>query len=104
MHLIARMKHVALINQVRLPIDLDSWTASPLCVSLHHTYLLVLTMTDLKVDVLQTNTYDCGLWVLAGITAILRGFNITGLKEADMPWFRKYLTGLVMTLPIYNTV
>ena len=60
-------------------------------------------MAIFKVDILQSNTYDCGLWVLAGITAILRGFDITGLEEADMPWFRKYLAGLVMTLPAYTT-
>lgn len=30
--------------------------------------------------------------MLAGIVTILRGFDITGLEEADMPWFRKYLS------------
>lgn len=42
-------------------------------------------------EALQTNLYDCGLWVLATIAAALRGFDVTGFAEADMPWFRKYL-------------
>jgi len=33
---------------------------------------------------MQTTTYDFGLWVLAGIAAVLRGKHSTGLCEADM--------------------
>ncbi|KIJ09168.1 hypothetical protein PAXINDRAFT_87848, partial [Paxillus involutus ATCC 200175] len=49
---------------------------------------------------LQKNGYDCGIWVLATIAAVLRGHNATGLKDADMPAFRHYLRALVMSIPV----
>ncbi|KIM66829.1 hypothetical protein SCLCIDRAFT_109629, partial [Scleroderma citrinum Foug A] len=36
---------------------------------------------------LQMNDYDCGLWVLATVVAILRGHDAMGLREGDMPAF-----------------
>lgn len=33
MRLVTRLKHVALVNGVELPINLSGWTASPLSVS-----------------------------------------------------------------------
>lgn len=56
-------------------------------------------LTHIKTDVLQTNSFDCGLWVLACIAANLRGYNVTGLEEADMVWFRQWITRLVMSIP-----
>ena len=37
------------------------------------------------------NNYDCGLWVLATVAAVLRGHDATGLTENDMLAFRYYL-------------
>ena len=49
----------------------------------------------------QSNSFDCGLWVLASALAMLRGFDASGLAESDMPWFRDFLTTLVMQMPEY---
>jgi len=38
----------------------------------------------LQIERLQTNDYDCGLWVLASVAAVLRGHNATGLTESEM--------------------
>ncbi|KAG8909479.1 hypothetical protein FRC00_010015 [Tulasnella sp. 408] len=40
----------------------------------------------------QTNGYDCGLWVLAHIFAVLRGHTVTALKEDQMLWWRATLS------------
>jgi hypothetical protein len=48
---------------------------------------------------LQTSTYDCGLWVLAAIAAVLAGRHLPGLKEEDMGGFRSQLYHLVLSLP-----
>jgi Ulp1 family protease len=48
---------------------------------------------------LQPNDHDCGLWVLSTIAAVLRGFQVTGLNEGKMLWFRAFLCSLVLALP-----
>jgi Ulp1 family protease len=48
--------------------------------------------------VVQTNGYDCGIWVLAMITATLHGCHCTGLKEDHMSAFRHYLHTLVVLM------
>ena len=58
---------------------------SDLCKS---TYKINNTFADNhQVDCLQTNGYDCGVWVLASIAAVLRGFDVTGFSKTDIPWF-----------------
>ncbi|KIK14419.1 hypothetical protein PISMIDRAFT_117052, partial [Pisolithus microcarpus 441] len=47
----------------------------------------------------QTNGYDCGLWVLAQIAAMLRGYKITGLREEDMIRFQRFLYMQVLCIP-----
>lgn len=49
---------------------------------------------------MQINDIDCGLWVLAQITAVLRGHDITGLQESDMNAFWQYLCTLVLRIPV----
>ncbi|OSX57077.1 hypothetical protein POSPLADRAFT_1061782 [Postia placenta MAD-698-R-SB12] len=39
----------------------------------------------------QHNTYDCGVWILAVIAAVLRGYDMTGFEEADIGRFRIFL-------------
>jgi Ulp1 family protease len=46
------------------------------------------------------NGYDCGVWVLASIAAVLRGFDVTGFGEADIPWFRQFLMYNILSLPV----
>ncbi|KIM51656.1 hypothetical protein SCLCIDRAFT_142777, partial [Scleroderma citrinum Foug A] len=72
--LIAHLSHVA-FKRLGVPWnDGGSWSAHPIVVK-----------------PLQFNGYDCGLWVLALISAILRGYDITNLHEGDMPEFCHYL-------------
>ncbi|KAI9453747.1 hypothetical protein HD554DRAFT_2199295 [Boletus coccyginus] len=47
----------------------------------------------------QTNSYDCGVWILATVAAVIQGFDATGLKEAEIADFRRYLHYLVLELP-----
>ncbi|KAJ7924775.1 hypothetical protein B0H13DRAFT_1863641 [Mycena leptocephala] len=42
----------------------------------------------------QTNGYDCGLWVLCMMAAIMRGYRDVHLSEDDMPWVWERLFGL----------
>lgn len=48
----------------------------------------------------QTNGYDCGLWVLCMMAAIMRGYRDVQVSEVDMPWVRAVLRDHVQTLPI----
>ncbi|KIM54163.1 hypothetical protein SCLCIDRAFT_76891, partial [Scleroderma citrinum Foug A] len=43
----------------------------------------------------QTNSYDCGVWILAQMAAVLRGYDITGVKEHDITSFRHFLQVLI---------
>ncbi|KAI6016737.1 hypothetical protein EDC04DRAFT_2577343, partial [Pisolithus marmoratus] len=51
----------------------------------------------------QTNKYDCGLWVLAQIATMLRGYEITGLREKDMRMFQRFLYMQVLCIPTVAT-
>ncbi|KAJ3546524.1 hypothetical protein NM688_g5507 [Phlebia brevispora] len=62
-------------------MPLDGWSAYPLSITPH-----------------QTNEHDCGLWVLATMLAFLKGYEMTGLSEVDMPKFRHYLLNLIARL------
>ena len=39
----------------------------------------------------QSNSFDCGLWVLAAIAAVLHGNHTMGLAERDMGEFHQLL-------------
>ncbi|KAJ7139121.1 hypothetical protein C8R44DRAFT_827907 [Mycena epipterygia] len=54
-----------------------------------------------KRDHRQSNGYDCGLWVLCMMGAILRGYATTGVSELQMGRVRKLLTDHILGLP-YN--
>ena len=58
------------------------------------------SFNEIQVKPLQSNGYDCGLWVLAQIMAVLRGYDITNLHEGDMPEFRRYLQSLVLSISV----
>ncbi|KIN94838.1 hypothetical protein M404DRAFT_50303, partial [Pisolithus tinctorius Marx 270] len=49
---------------------------------------------------LQSNGYDCGLWVLAQVAAVLRGYDITNLHEGNMIAFCHYLQSLILSIPL----
>ncbi|KAG2087542.1 uncharacterized protein F5147DRAFT_790688 [Suillus discolor] len=52
-------------------------------------------------DPVQTNGYDCGVWVLAMIAATLCGCHCTALKEDDISAFRYHLRTLVVSIPTF---
>ncbi|KAG1836304.1 hypothetical protein F4604DRAFT_1886125 [Suillus subluteus] len=82
MNLIARLSSIAHQRRGSDRIDLKGWVARPL-----------------TLDPLQTNGYDCGLWVLATLAAVLQGAHRSGMCEEDMIAFRHYIRTLVMRLP-----
>ncbi|KIM50843.1 hypothetical protein SCLCIDRAFT_144566, partial [Scleroderma citrinum Foug A] len=43
---------------------------------------------SIVLEPMQTNGYDCGLWVLAQVVAVLRGRDITNLREEDLGKFQ----------------
>jgi hypothetical protein len=83
MTLIIRMVSLANRNGHPLHVTTEGWTARPL-----------------SIDIRQTNTYDCGVWVLACIAAVLRGYHVTGCLEEDMLALRNILVKLICNLPI----
>lgn len=60
----------------------EGWTARPVITS-----------------ALQSGPVSCGLWVVASIAAILRGYHLTGLSEDDMKNLRSLLYHHVLYLP-----
>ncbi|KAJ6469415.1 hypothetical protein C8R45DRAFT_837134 [Mycena sanguinolenta] len=48
----------------------------------------------------QTNSYNCGLWVICMLAAVMHGFSGTEVYEADMASARSLLADHIRTLPI----
>ncbi|KAI6031038.1 hypothetical protein EDC04DRAFT_2868959 [Pisolithus marmoratus] len=65
--------------------DQGDWTAYPVSVSLDKVAL----------EPSQTNSHDCGVWVLVQMAAILRGYEVTGIREHDINHFRHFLYVLI---------
>jgi len=63
-------------------------------------YLYDITYSFSQTEHLQTNDYDCGLWVLATVVAIYWGHDTAGLMESDMLAFWYYLQACVLLIPI----
>ncbi|KZP28678.1 hypothetical protein FIBSPDRAFT_994208 [Athelia psychrophila] len=83
MTLIARLSCIARKNnQPCSQYDFEDWIAQPLLV-----------------EPAQTNGYDCGIWILAVVDAVLRGHDTTSCKEQDMVVFRQCLLNLMLQLP-----
>ena len=47
---------------------------------------------------MQTNGFDCGMWVLLTAAAHLRGYHITNMEESDIPCARELLAQIVTDL------
>ncbi|KAL0567593.1 hypothetical protein V5O48_014405 [Marasmius crinis-equi] len=62
---------------------LSNWTARPL-----------------EVHRKQRNGYDCGVWILWVIAAVMRGYDYAQLDDSDVGAFRKYLARTIRTLPV----
>lgn len=83
---------IALLNrnlgiQMLMYILFDHGLHTPFCKPPPSLVPLLLGCLFWQVDILQTNGHDCGIWVLASVAAILQGFDVTGLKESDIPTF-----------------
>ncbi|CAK5267112.1 unnamed protein product [Mycena citricolor] len=84
MLLVTRMTLLAHRNGHSLPLSMDgeAWTAEP--------------MISIAV---QCNSYDCGVWVLVMIAAVLRGMLGSNITEPEIPFLRHTLTNFMLTLP-----
>ncbi|KAL0563485.1 hypothetical protein V5O48_018580 [Marasmius crinis-equi] len=74
-----RGQHIAIPSL----LCLSDWTARPL-----------------EIRRKQSNGYDCGVWILWVIAAIMRGFDYARIEEPDISKFRKYLARSIRTLPV----
>ncbi|KAK1233976.1 hypothetical protein PQX77_002834 [Marasmius sp. AFHP31] len=63
--------------------SLSTWSARPL-----------------QLSRIQHNGYDCGVWVLWVMAAVIRGYEYAMIKEKDIHRFRKYLANLVRSIPV----
>ena len=61
---------------------------------------IVIFLTLPQTIPLQSNSYDCGIWLLVGVAAVLCDYDITGLNEDNILHFQYYLRTLVLSLPI----
>ncbi|KAJ7806394.1 hypothetical protein B0H14DRAFT_2381924 [Mycena olivaceomarginata] len=79
----------------------ETWTARPLCdeVRRFESLSLLLIIHLSQRNPLQSNGYDCGVWVLCMIASVLRGFHTTNISEALMSTVRQLLTDNILTLP-----
>lgn len=96
MTLVSRLLSIARRHHPVVSLDLGEWVAHPLIVNLFvvKSQSLLTTFFQLR----QMNGYDCRVWVLAEIMAVLRGFHLTGLQEDDMESFRHSLYCLILNL------
>ncbi|TDL19236.1 hypothetical protein BD410DRAFT_900284 [Rickenella mellea] len=57
------------------------------------------TVRSLVSEPRQHNSYECGVWVLAHVAAVLRGCSTTGLSENGIADFRQFLLNTCLALP-----
>ncbi|KAJ8469462.1 hypothetical protein ONZ45_g16881 [Pleurotus djamor] len=79
--LLARCMRLATMRGIPFNVDTEDWTAQPICTA-----------------ALQQNSSDCGLWVVATVASVLRGYDLPGLQEKDMPTFRKGCLSFLLNL------
>ncbi|TFK57975.1 cysteine proteinase, partial [Pluteus cervinus] len=82
MTLLARLTMIAQNRGMTMDVPHEGWSVYP-----------VVTRP------LQHNDYDCGVWVLAFVASVLRGFDHTGITEAGLSRLRYYLYCHVLQLP-----
>ncbi|KAI6026008.1 hypothetical protein EDC04DRAFT_2930447 [Pisolithus marmoratus] len=78
MRLICRLSSMATRRLGTAHQDQGDWTAYPV-----------------SLEPSQTNSHDCGVWVLAQMATILRGYEVTGIREHDINHFRHFLYILI---------
>ncbi|KAI5985803.1 hypothetical protein EDC04DRAFT_2873645 [Pisolithus marmoratus] len=83
MQLICRLSSMATRRLGTACQDQGDWTAYPVLL-----------------EPSQTNSHDCGVWVLAQLAAILRGYEVTGIREHDINHFRHFLYVLIHCIAV----
>lgn len=82
MRLVARLSIIACKNgHPCAKDDFSTWTAHPL-----------------QLHTVQTNGYDCSVWIIAVILSVLRGYDTTGMTEDHIELLRRSILNLVMGL------
>lgn len=82
MRLIARLSTLARRNGfLGVQNDFEAWSAYPLLL-----------------QSVQTNGYDCGMWVLAVVLSVLRGYDTTSMREIHIEPLRKCVVNLILQL------
>jgi Ulp1 family protease len=81
--LVSRMVSVAQMRGHTIQVPTDHLTARPVCV-----------------QPLQTNGYDCGVWVLANIAAVLRGYDAADMREESIIFMRRFVAVLASQLSL----
>ncbi|KAL4263554.1 peptidase C48 family protein [Pleurotus pulmonarius] len=85
MRLITRLVLVANRRGRSCRVIPDGWIARPLCVK-----------------GVQSNGYDCGVWILSTIAAVLQGYEVSGMTEDEISQFRHELLRAVLSQPVYK--
>jgi hypothetical protein len=83
-----------------MPVVTEGWSARPLAVGASFLISTMNLIPSRQIHTMQTNGVDCGLWVLAAIAAVLRGYQVTALCEGDMVAFRELLYNYISLSPI----
>ncbi|KAK0244954.1 hypothetical protein EDD85DRAFT_963291 [Armillaria nabsnona] len=63
----------------------------------------VWNVTTLITEPIQHNGYDCGVWVLSQIHALLQGYRRTAVREVDIFKFRVHCLSMVLALSTWNS-
>jgi hypothetical protein len=98
MYLMERMVLVAGQHGYLIPFSKEDWTARPIQVLMLSHYQGLLTVRQIRA--LQSNTFDCGVWVITYIASVLRGHLVNNLREDDMPHLRRQIHLLIQQLPL----
>ena len=104
MTLVTRMVVLSNRNGHPLPVSAaeEPWSAYPMFKLVCFLFFLVLAACSFMSQnrPQQTNGYDCGIWVLCMMAAVMRGFSGVEVYEGDMPTLRKLFANHIQTLPI----
>jgi len=103
MRLIKRMVLLANRHGQHIPITMEGWTARPMSVSAHLTISLTTDRVP-QVQKVQMNGYDCGIWILSCIAAVLRGYHVCLITENDLQYVRRFIYDLALALPAQKVV
>ncbi|KAG7091663.1 hypothetical protein E1B28_010684 [Marasmius oreades] len=83
-HVVSRLIAAAREHGHPFSIPMSNWIAQPV-----------------TLQRLQSNGYDCGVWILYVMTAVLRGAMIPNTTEEEIATFRSLLARLIRYLPPY---